>query len=56
MTENGIRPPRRQKRPPITTDSRHGDGIAPNLLQRAFEADRPDQLWLSDFSVPQQAA
>jgi transposase InsO family protein len=47
MKENGIRPPRRKKRPPITTDSRHGYGIAPNLLQRAFEADRPNTIWLA---------
>jgi putative transposase len=50
MKENGIRPPRRRKRPPITTDSRHGYGIAPNLLQRAFEADRPNTIWLADIT------
>jgi hypothetical protein len=27
--------------------SRHGYGIAPNLLQRAFEADRPTTIWLA---------
>jgi putative transposase len=50
MGENGLRPPRRKKRPPITTDSRHGYGIAPNLLQRAFEADRPNTIWLADIT------
>jgi transposase InsO family protein len=50
MQENDIRPPRRKKRPPITTDSRHGYGIAPNLLQRAFEADRPNTIWLADIT------
>ena len=50
MRENGIRPPRRRKRPPITTDSRHGYGIAPNLLQRAFEADCPNTIWLADIT------
>ena len=50
MKENGLRPPRRRKRPPITTDSRHGYGIAPNLLQRAFEADRPNTIWLADIT------
>ena len=50
MRENGIRPPRRKKRPPITTDSRHGYGIAPNLLQRAFEADQPNTIWLADIT------
>ena len=50
MKENGIRLPRRRKRRPITTDSRHGYGIAPNLLQRAFEADRPNTIWLADIT------
>ena len=50
LQENDIRPPRRKKRPPITTDSRHGYGIAPNLLQRAFEADRPNTIWLADIT------
>src|SRR5512135_3277129 len=48
--ENRLRPVRRRKRPPLTTDSRHGDGIAPNLLQRAFEADRPNTIWLADIT------
>jgi transposase InsO family protein len=30
--------------------SRHGYGIAPNLLQRAFEADRPNTIWLADIT------
>lgn len=50
MKENGIRPLRRKKRRPVTTDSRHGYGIAPNLLQRAFEADRPNTIWLADVT------
>ena len=50
MRENRIRPPRRKKRPPITTDSRHDYGIAPNLLQRAFEAERPNAIWLADIT------
>jgi putative transposase len=50
MKENHLRPPRRKKRPPITTDSRHGYGIAPNLVQRAFEAERPNTIWLADIT------
>lgn len=50
MKDNGIRPLRRKTRPPVTTDSRHGYGIAPNLLQRAFEADRPNTIWLADVT------
>ena len=50
MRENGIRPPRRRRRAPITTDSRHSHAIAPNLLDRNFEAAAPDAVWLADIS------
>ena len=50
MRENGIRPPRRRRRAPITTDSRHSHAIAPNLLDRNFEAVAPDAVWLADIS------
>jgi putative transposase len=50
MKENHLRPSRRRKRPPITTDSRHGYGIAPNRLQRAFETERPNTIWLADIT------
>ena len=36
-----------------------GDPVAPcplDRVNRQFKADRPNQLWVSDFSVPQQAA
>ena len=36
---------------PDTTTDRPGD-----LVARQFTATRPNQLWVSDFSVPQQAA
>ncbi|MEL6218309.1 MAG: IS3 family transposase [Pseudomonadota bacterium] len=47
---NGIRPPRRKRRMPMTTDSRHGYGIAPNLLDRNFQIAAPDTVWLADIS------
>ena len=50
MRENGIRPPRGRRRAPITTDSRHSHAIAPNLLDRNFEAAAPDAVWLADIS------
>ena len=50
MRENGIRPPRGRRRAPITTDSRHSHAIAPNLLDRNFEAVAPDAVWLADIS------
>ena len=47
----------RQKRKfKITTDSRHSLPVAENLLDQKFEASAPNQIWLSDISVPQQAA
>ena len=50
MRENGIRPPRGRRRAPITTDSRHSHAIAPNLLDRNFEAVAPDAVWRADIS------
>ena len=50
MRENGIRPPRGRRRAPITTDSRHSHAIAPNPLDRNFEAAAPDAVWLADIS------
>ena len=34
----------------ITTDSRHNLPVAPNLLNRNFQVDRPDAVWCSDIS------
>jgi putative transposase len=34
----------------VTTDSNHKFKIAPNLLNRNFEADRPNQRWVVDIS------
>lgn len=50
MKQNGIRPPRGRRRVPITTDSRHPHAVAPNLLDRNFEVDAPDTVWLADIS------
>lgn len=40
MRENGIRV-ERSKKYKVTTDSKHAVNIAPNLLNRDFNADRP---------------
>jgi putative transposase len=37
-------------RVPRTTNSRHDQPIAPNLLGRCFVASRPDAVWLADVS------
>ena len=34
----------------VTTDSQHGYSVAPNLLQRSFTAQRPNQVWVSDLT------
>jgi transposase InsO family protein len=41
------RAPRRFRR---TTDSRHRHRIAPNLLERDFEAAEPDRVWVGDIT------
>jgi putative transposase len=47
MRQQGLvaRAPRRFKR---TTDSDHGQPVAPNLLDRRFEAAQPNQRWVCD--------
>ena len=51
MREHGIAVPKRKKRKPMTTDSRHDKPIAPNLLEQRFEADEPEcTVWLADIS------
>jgi transposase InsO family protein len=49
MRENGIsaRPLKKFRK---TTDSNHNFPIAPNLLERHFEADSTDQVWVSDIT------
>jgi putative transposase len=34
----------------VTTDSKHRYPVAPNLLQRNFTAQRPNQVWVSDLT------
>jgi putative transposase len=50
MRQHGIRAraPRRYR--VCTTDSRHSLPVAPNLLDRNFVADRPNQVWLADIT------
>lgn len=49
MRENGISV-KRNKKFKATTDSNHRFNIAPNLLNRDFAADRPNQKWAGDIS------
>jgi len=49
MRENGLRarPRRRFRR---TTDSRHDQPVAPNLLKRNFTTTAPNQAWVGDIT------
>ena len=50
MRQRGLRGER--KRPfRTTTDSRHGDPIAPNLLARDFTAEAPNRVWVTDVTA-----
>jgi putative transposase len=55
MKEEGI-VGRKKKRFVRTTDSKHNLPVAPNVLKRDFTAEKPNQRWVGDISVPQQAA
>ena len=49
MRQNGISVVRTRKYK-VTTDSNHKFDIAPNLLNRNFTADQPNQKWVVDIS------
>ena len=49
MSQNGIEV-KRNKKFKATTDSNHAFNIAPNLLNRDFHADAPNQNWAGDIS------
>ena len=49
MRENGM-PVQRAKKYKATTDIDHALNIAPNLLNRNFTADEPNQKWAGDIS------
>lgn len=49
MRENGLKA-RQKTRFKRTTDSNHGEPVAPNLLDQDFTCDGPDQKWGVDIS------
>lgn len=49
MRENGLRG-RAKRRWVHTTDSRHDQPIAPNLLERKFDVEGPNQAWVGDVT------
>jgi len=52
MQQHGIRA-RGRRRFRVTTDSRHGLPIAPNLLNRNFTVAAPNRLWTGDMTYIQ---
>lgn len=50
MRKSGLRPRRRRKFVPTTTDSNHGFPIAPNRLDRDFAASAPNRKWVCDLT------
>lgn len=50
MRRHGIRGVAARRFRPVTTDSRHGLPIAPDLLGQDFQAPAPNQVWLSDIT------
>jgi transposase InsO family protein len=48
MKEAGVAVRRPRSRGPVTTKSRHGYGVADNVLARQFDAATPDQAWAGD--------
>ena len=49
MQENGIKA-KHKRRFKVTTDSKHNLPVAPNLLERNFTPDAPNQVWTSDIT------
>ena len=50
MTEAGVSVRRPRAPSPVTTDSRHGYGVADNVLGRQFDVAKPDQAWAGDIT------
>ncbi len=50
MKREGIRAKVAPKFNVVTTDSKHDLPIAPNRLDQAFRAQKPNQVWLTDFT------
>jgi putative transposase len=49
MREAGLKAKGRRKYK-ATTDSDHAQPVAPNLLERDFQTERPDAVWVSDIT------
>jgi transposase InsO family protein len=49
MRENAIRA-KRVKKFKVTTNSRHSESVAVNVLNRAFRVSEPNKVWVSDIT------
>jgi putative transposase len=49
MRQEGLKGQRKCRRA-VTTNSKHSFPVAPNLLNRKFEADRPNEKWVADIT------
>ena len=47
--ENAIYP-KQHKAYVVTADPSHGQGVAENILDRQFQVDRPNEVWVSDIT------
>ena len=50
MREHGLQSYKRRRFRVVTTDSKHAHPVAPNVLERDFEATAPNQKWLADMT------
>lgn len=50
MRQHDLQSRKRRRFRVITTDSRHGYGVAPNVLAREFAATAPNRKWLADLT------
>lgn len=50
MRENGIRAKQGKKFKPMMTDSEHNLPVAPNILNRQFQRERPNEAWVADIT------
>lgn len=50
MREAGVRC-RQRRRFRVTTDSKHNEPVAPNLLNRQFSVEQPNRVWVADITA-----
>ena len=50
MRAHDLNSRKRRKFRVVTTDSKHAHPVAPNVLERNFVAERPNQKWLADLT------